>query len=85
MGIPLSRNQYIHRLGRTGREGKEGEGMLIIAPWEEYFLGELKDIPLENFTLPHLDANAKLKVIGSLISAIDFLPLCFLCCEIETK
>lgn len=66
VGIPLSRNQYIHRLGRTGREGKEGEGMLIIAPWEEYFLGELKDIPLENFTLPHLDANAKLKMEDSM-------------------
>ncbi|EXB37388.1 putative DEAD-box ATP-dependent RNA helicase 48 [Morus notabilis] len=66
VGIPLSRNQYIHRLGRTGREGKEGEGMLILAPWEEYFLGELKDIPLENFTLPHLDANAKLKMEDSM-------------------
>lgn len=66
VGVPLSRDQYIHRLGRTGRGGKEGQGMLILAPWEEYFLDELKDIPLQNCTLPHLDANAKLKMEDSM-------------------
>jgi ATP-dependent RNA helicase MSS116 len=63
VGIPSDREQYIHRLGRTGREGKEGKGILLIAPWEEYFINEIKDIPLEKFPLPDLDPHAQLKVL----------------------
>lgn len=62
VGIPTDREQYIHRLGRTGREGKEGEGILLLAPWEEYFLHEIGDLPLEKVALPHLDPDIKLKV-----------------------
>ncbi|KAL2342778.1 hypothetical protein Fmac_004063 [Flemingia macrophylla] len=66
VGIPSDREQYIHRLGRTGREGKEGEGVLMIAPWEEYFLGEIKDLPLQKFPLPDIDPHAKLKIENSM-------------------
>lgn len=62
MGIPSDREQYIHRLGRTGREDKEGEGLLLIAPWEEYFLDEIKDLPLQEFPLPNINPHTKLKV-----------------------
>lgn len=62
MGVPSDREQYIHRLGRTGREGKGGEGILMLAPCEEYFLNELKDLPLEKYNLPYLDPDAKMKV-----------------------
>lgn len=63
MGIPTDREQYIHRLGRTGREGKGGEGILLVAPWEEYFLDEINDLPIEKFRLPLLDPDLKLKVL----------------------
>jgi len=66
IGIPSDREQYIHRLGRTGREGKEGEGILLLAPWEEYFLDEIRDLPLEKIPLPHLDPNIKLQVSNQL-------------------
>lgn len=77
MGIPSDREQYIHRLGRTGREGKEGEGILLVAPWEEYFLDEIKDLPIERYPLPLLDPDLKLKVHISLILSFLFfiLPL----------
>ncbi|XP_010430425.1 PREDICTED: probable DEAD-box ATP-dependent RNA helicase 48 [Camelina sativa] len=66
VGIPSDREQYIHRLGRTGREGKGGEGLLLIAPWERYFLDELKDLPLEPIPVPDLDSRVKHQVDQSM-------------------
>ena len=34
IGLPSTREQYIHRLGRTARAGKSGEGLLLLAPHE---------------------------------------------------
>ncbi|KAF2560638.1 hypothetical protein F2Q70_00014135 [Brassica cretica] len=62
MGLPLDRKQYIHRLGRTGREDKEGEGVLLLAPWEEYFLSSVKDLPITKASLPQTDPEAVKKV-----------------------
>lgn len=45
-GVPENRDQYIHRLGRTGRAGKEGKGVLILAPFERKFLKELDDLDI---------------------------------------
>ncbi|XP_010473563.1 PREDICTED: probable DEAD-box ATP-dependent RNA helicase 48 isoform X1 [Camelina sativa] len=66
VGIPSDREQYIHRLGRTGREGKGGEGLLLIAPWERYFLDELRDLPLERIPVPDLDSRVKHQVDQSM-------------------
>ncbi|CAA7027046.1 unnamed protein product [Microthlaspi erraticum] len=62
MGLPSDREQYIHRLGRTGRKGKEGEGVLMLAPWEEYFLSSVKDLPINKTSLPPIDPEAVKKV-----------------------
>lgn len=66
VGIPSDRENYIHRLGRTGREGKEGEGILLLAPWEEYFLDEIKDLPVEKYPSPQLDPDVKIKMENSM-------------------
>lgn len=66
VGIPPDRGQYIHRLGRTGRQGKEGEGFLLLAPWEQYFLVELKDLPIEKLDSPILDPDMKVKIDNSI-------------------
>ncbi|KAK7750365.1 hypothetical protein SLS62_007664 [Diatrype stigma] len=34
VGLPPDRDQYIHRVGRTGRAGKSGEGWIILAEQE---------------------------------------------------
>lgn len=34
VGLPPNRDQYIHRVGRTGRAGKPGEGWLILNDYE---------------------------------------------------
>ena len=44
VGIPESREQYIHRLGRTARAGKEGKGLLVLFPFESRFLSELRGL-----------------------------------------
>ena len=51
MGLPPTREQYVHRIGRTARAGKEGEGWLILNPLES---GEarqrLKNLPIQRDT-----------------------------------
>ncbi|KAL4570803.1 hypothetical protein LXL04_026466 [Taraxacum kok-saghyz] len=66
VGVPVDREQYINRLGRTGREGKGGEGIMLLAPWEEYFLEEIKDLPVHKSSSPHLDPDMKLKIDKSM-------------------
>jgi ATP-dependent RNA helicase MSS116 len=44
VGSPESRDQYIHRLGRTARAGKDGTGLLVLLPFEAQFLSELRGL-----------------------------------------
>lgn len=66
VGVPPDREHYIHRLGRTGREGKSGKGILLLAPWEEYFLNEIGDLPIEKYPSPDIDRETKQKVDDSI-------------------
>jgi ATP-dependent RNA helicase MSS116, mitochondrial len=45
-GIPDTREQYIHRLGRTGRADADGQGCLVLADFEATFLKELKGVDI---------------------------------------
>lgn len=63
IGLPADREQYIHRLGRTGRKGKEGQGILLLAPWEEFFLSSVKDLPISKAPVPSVDPDMKKKVV----------------------
>ncbi|KAK9051397.1 hypothetical protein SSX86_028024 [Deinandra increscens subsp. villosa] len=62
VGVPADKAQYIHRLGRTGRKGKEGQGILLLAPWEEFFLSTVKDLPISKGETPLVDPDTKKKV-----------------------
>lgn len=58
VGAPSSREQYIHRLGRTGRAGRDGEGLIVLAPFEKPFLEkDISDLPVEKITPPLFDEN----------------------------
>ncbi|KAK4483525.1 hypothetical protein RD792_010722 [Penstemon davidsonii] len=62
IGVPSDKQQYIHRLGRTGRKGKEGQGILMLAPWEEYFLSNIKDLPISKAPEPLVDTETRKRV-----------------------
>ena len=56
IGAAIDRETYIHRLGRTGRDNKKGEGILVLLEAEKTFLAndlEGIDIPV-NFGLSEL-------------------------------
>lgn len=60
IGIPSSRETYIHRLGRTGRAGKSGEGIMLLAPFEASFVtSEIGDLPVQNLVPPTITDEEK--------------------------
>mmetsp|Transcript_32234 Transcript_32234/g.46506 ORF Transcript_32234/g.46506 Transcript_32234/m.46506 type:complete len:725 (+) Transcript_32234:137-2311(+) len=64
MGM-TSRDQYIHRLGRTARAGKSGSGLLMLAPFESSAMlhQELKDLPLTAADMPILSGPSTSQIL----------------------
>jgi ATP-dependent RNA helicase MSS116 len=73
VGLPSDKQQYIHRLGRTGRKGKEGQGILLLAPWEEFFLDSAKDLPIGKAPVPSVDPETRKKVFTWIYMEDKFL------------
>jgi ATP-dependent RNA helicase MSS116 len=66
IGIPRNRESYIHRLGRTGRAGKEGQGWVLIHDEEEQSFAQLLgDLPIEQDSSVEA-ANADMSKLDSL-------------------
>lgn len=61
VGIPSSPEQYVHRVGRTGRAGAtKGRGDLILLPWEMGYVSRtLSHIPLKPVTVAELTSQTK--------------------------
>lgn len=64
VGIPSSREQYIHRLGRTARAGRTGRGLLVLMPEEQHFLRQLRGECRTAGALSRAPACAKLLAAG---------------------
>ncbi len=70
--IPREKENYIHRIGRTGRAGKEGTAILFIASSELYkirHLEKLTGMPMSEIPIPPLDAiiSAKMTAVSDFI------------------
>lgn len=58
VGIPSSAEQYVHRVGRTGRAGTQGRGDLILLPWERGFVNwQMSEVPLKPLTVEDLTSQ----------------------------
>lgn len=62
VGLPANAEQYIHRLGRTARAGASGSGILILAPFETFFLRKREVVALNIGAHP---ATATTLALGS--------------------
>lgn len=70
LGIPSGTEQYIHRVGRTGRAGTGGRGDLVLLPWEVGFLTwQLNGVPLKPVTSNELKSQ-----LNTLAEAYDADP-----------
>eukprot|EP00252_Welwitschia_mirabilis_P026185 TRINITY_DN8473_c0_g2_i2.p1 TRINITY_DN8473_c0_g2~~TRINITY_DN8473_c0_g2_i2.p1 ORF type:complete len:502 (+),score=86.63 TRINITY_DN8473_c0_g2_i2:35-1507(+) len=65
MGMPRDRRQYIYRLSRARCQDKIGESVLLITPWEEGFLSEISDVPLQMAEMPAISPDTISKVFPS--------------------
>ncbi|CAE7615542.1 unnamed protein product [Symbiodinium natans] len=52
MGAAHSKEEYVHRLGRTGRAGREGQGLLLLHDFEQGFLADVADLGLIEAPVP---------------------------------
>ncbi|KAK4164327.1 putative ATP-dependent RNA helicase MSS116 mitochondrial precursor [Cladorrhinum sp. PSN259] len=49
VGAPADKEQYVHRVGRTGRAGKlDGRAIMILTPEEMNFVRECPEFPIKN-------------------------------------
>lgn len=70
VGLPERGGTYINRIGRTGRCGKDGESLLLLTPWEEFFLEKLRNQSIELVPPPKIDSLTEAKIVSTL-SSID--------------
>jgi ATP-dependent RNA helicase MSS116 len=64
VGLPMNRESYIHRLGRTARADASGQGIFILAESEKTFLRELKDVSFSDFA--HAVSTAREQIEAAL-------------------
>lgn len=79
VGMPSSKEQYVHRLGRTARAGKKGQGHLLLYEFEEGLLRrDLKELPLQKVQAALVEqedsqrASVSLRQIDRSVSAMAY-------------
>ncbi|KAI5358218.1 Putative ATP-dependent RNA helicase DEAD-box, Helicase superfamily 1/2, ATP-binding protein [Septoria linicola] len=86
VGLPPNREQYIHRLGRTARAGKEGEGWIFLNEVDQNEArGRLRDINLikdDTLQIPKMDLTRPAdvpayagKILSMYQAAIKSVPM----------
>ncbi|KAL1594549.1 hypothetical protein SLS60_010309 [Paraconiothyrium brasiliense] len=75
VGLPRDRESYIHRIGRTARAGKEGEGWLFLAPFEQgEYRKRLRGLNLQpdnSLETAQVDMTAQSEIPGNVADLIQ--------------
>lgn len=51
IGLPMDKEQYVHRVGRTGRAGKLGRAVMVLIPEEMKFVEKNPEFPMKPASL----------------------------------
>lgn len=63
--LPLEKESYVHRTGRTGRAGQKGKAITFVTPFEDRFLSEIEEyigFEIPNKIAPSLDEVSSYRV-----------------------
>ncbi|NEW07357.1 DEAD/DEAH box helicase [Paenibacillus sp. SYP-B3998] len=60
--LPMDKESYVHRTGRTGRAGQEGKAITFVTPHEGKFLAEIQGYI--GFEIPKLNAPSNEEVLA---------------------
>jgi len=75
VGLPQARDQYIHRVGRTGRGGKDGEGWIFITQAElnpaRRLLSDLPIKPDNSIEAAQIDMSKDAQLPGEVASILN--------------
>ena len=58
--LPLEKESYVHRTGRTGRAGQKGKAITFVTPFEDRFLSEIEEYI--GFKIPSIPLLQKRKL-----------------------
>ena len=58
--LPLEKESYVHRTGRTGRAGQKGKAITFVTPFEDRFLSEIEEYI--GFEIPKMAVPSKKEV-----------------------
>ncbi len=58
--LPLEKESYVHRTGRTGRAGQKGKAITFVTPFEDRFLSAIEEYI--SFEIPKMAAPSKEEV-----------------------
>ena len=52
--VPIHSEDYVHRIGRTGRAGRDGFAFMLCVPFEEKYLAKIEDLVKQE--IPRMEA-----------------------------
>lgn len=73
--MPADQAQYIHRVGRTARAGKQGQAILLLHDFEQFFLRSIAELPVEKIKANSVQVSHFGNPCGSSDAATESMSL----------